>query len=118
MNRATSGGGSFPTQQVEPGNAGDVVRLAAAVLQEYLETDSRFTPEMAIERVRSLINSKAGSSAFLKEALEPGQVDANAVVGQLAVALDRRGVPPEEQVLHLIEIVESPLALTVCAEPG
>lgn len=117
MTQPKSGDGTPPFPRSDPTSANEVVSFAAAVLREYLETDSRFTPEMAIERVRSLINSRAASRAFLDDALEPGQVNASAVVGQLAAALDRRDLQPEERVLQLIEVVESPLALAVYAEP-
>lgn len=96
-----------------PAHAGDVVVQATNILREYLATDSRFSPEIAIERVRTVVNSKAGMTAFVNDALQPGHLDADAVVVKLAAALDQPGSHPEELVLRVIQIVESPLAVEV-----
>ncbi len=94
-----------------PGDAVGVVAEVADILGSYLATDSSFTPEMAIERVRTVINSRAGMSAFLQDALRPGVASAEAVVMSLAKALDDHQPTPEETVLKLVEIIESPAAV-------
>lgn len=97
----------------DPKDAADVVVKITDTLREYLESDSRFSPEVAVERVRVLVNSEAGMSAFVADALQPGEKRAAAVVTEFAAALDNAGPLPEETVLRLVEIVESPLAQAV-----
>ena len=94
-------------------DAGDVVVQVTDILRSYLETDSSFTPEMAVERVRTVINSKAGMSAFVQYAIQPDEANAEAVVVSLAEALDDHGPSPEETVLRLVEITESQVAVEV-----
>jgi len=96
-----------------PGDAVGVVAQVADILGSYLSTDRSFTPEMAVERVQAVINSKAGMSAFLQDALQPGVASAEAVVMSLSKALDDHQPTPEETVLKLVEIIESPAALEV-----
>jgi hypothetical protein len=96
-----------------PSGAIDVVMQVTDILRGYLSTDRSFTPEMAVERVRTVINSKAGMSAFVQDALRPGEVSAETLVATLAQALDDHGPPPEATVLKLIEIIESPSAVEV-----
>lgn len=104
-----------PTDQTGevPTDAIDVVVQIADILREYLSTDSSFSPERAIERVRIQINSKAGMAAFVSDALRPGEAGAEVVIVKLAEALDHSGQTPENVVLELIDIVESPLAIQV-----
>jgi hypothetical protein len=95
-----------------PADAVDVVVQVTNTLRDYLSTDSSFTPEMAVERVRTLVNSKAGMAAFVSDALRPGEAGAEVVIAKLAETLDQHA-PSEETVLALIDIVESPLAVQV-----
>jgi len=94
----------------KPTDATDVVVKIAQTLRDYLESDSRFSPEIAIERVRTLVNSEAGMTAFVADALQPGEQSAAAVITKMAEALDQAGPVAEETVLRLIEIIESPIA--------
>lgn len=94
-------------------DAGGSLVQIADILRSYLSTDSTFTPEMAVEQVRAVINSKAGMDAFVQEALHPGAARAESLVVSLAKVLDDHGPSPEETVLQLIEIVESPAAVEV-----
>lgn len=98
--------------QLPTGAIGVVVQVTD-ILRDYLSTDRSFTPEMAVERVRTVVNSKAGMSAFVQDALRPGEVGAETLVATLAQALDDHGPPPEATVLKLIEIIESPSAVEV-----
>jgi hypothetical protein len=102
-----------PHTSPSPTDASDVVVQVTEILGDYLSTDSRFTPEMAVERVRTVVNSKAGMSAFVQDALRPGEVSAGALVATLARALDEHGPAPEKTVLRLIDIIESPRAVDV-----
>lgn len=96
-----------------PTDANGVVVQITDILNSYLSTDSTFTPGMAVERVRAVINSKAGMDAFVQDALQPSAVLAESLVVSLAKVLDEHGPSPEETVLQLIEIVESPAAVEV-----
>ena len=97
-----------------PADAVDVVVQVTNTLRDYLSTDSSFTPEMAVERVRTLVNSKAGMAAFVSDALQPSEAGAEVVIAKLAETLDQHA-PSEETVLALITIVESPLAVQIYA---
>lgn len=93
-----------------PTDASGVVVKIAQTLRDYLESDSRFSPEIAVERVRVLVNSEPGMKAFVTDALQPGEQSAAAVITKLAEALDQAGPVADETVLRLIEIIESPIA--------
>jgi hypothetical protein len=95
-----------------PADAVDVVVQVTNTLRDYLSTDSSFTPELAVERGRTLVNSKAGMAAFVSDALRPGEAGAEVVIAKLAETLDQHA-PSEETVLALIDIAESPLAVQI-----
>jgi len=102
----------------EPTDTVDVVVKITNTLREYLDTDSRFSPEVAVERVRVLVNSKMGLSAFVADALEPGEAPAAAVIAEFAGALDNAGPIAEVTVLSLIDIMEGRVAQSVYQGAG
>lgn len=92
----------------------DIVVQAADILFEYLPHDSGITPELAVIRVKALLDSPAGAQAYLTDLLEPAEMtNAADVVVRLAQVLDAGAPDAKEMVSRLLEVVESPLAVEV-----
>jgi len=102
----------YPTTD-ELKDAAAVVVSITDTLREYLETDSSFSAEIAVERVRALVNSQVAMSAFVADAVQPGEKPAPAVIAEFAGALDNAGPQAEVTVLRLIDVMEGPLAQAV-----
>ena len=92
----------------------DIVVQATDILFEYLPPDSGITPELAVIRVKALLDSPAGAQAHLTDLLEPAEMtNAADVVVRLAQVLDAGAPDAKEMVSRLLEVVESPLAVEV-----
>jgi hypothetical protein len=104
----------YPPQPPLIAEPDDIVVQATDILFEYLPHDSGIAPELAVIRVKALLDSPAGAQAYLIDALEPAEMtNAAVVVVRLAQVLDAGAPDAKEMVSRLLEVVESPLAVEV-----
>lgn len=104
----------YPAQPAMLNSPDDVVVQTADILFEYLPGDSGITPELAVARVRAIVDSPAGAQAYLTDVLEPAEMTNSAdVVVKLIEVLDAEATDAKEMVSRLLEVVESPLAVEV-----
>ena len=104
----------YPAPPAALATPDQVVVEAADILFEYLPPNSGITPELAVARVRALVDRPPGAQAWLADALEPAEMtNAADVVVSLVDVLDRPAPHPKELVSRLLEVVESPLAVEV-----
>ena len=104
----------YPAQPAMLNSPDDVVVQTADILFEYLPPNSGITPELAVARVRAIVDSPAGAQAYLTDVLEPAEMtNAADVVVKLIEVLDADATHAKEMVSRLLEVVESPLAVEV-----
>lgn len=95
-----------------PVSADDIVVQVTDLLFDYLPPESGISPEEAVARVRTLIDSPVGMAAYVSDAMVSG-VGADDIVVQLADALDQASPDPRETIGRLLEVVEGPLAIEI-----
>ena len=102
-----------PWHAHSPPDASDIVVQVTNILFEYLPPDSGVSPEVAVQRVKAVMNSEAGMAAYVKAAMHANQASADDLVAQLADVLDEPAPDPRELISRLLGVVESPLAIEV-----
>ncbi len=110
----TLGRDHYPAPPAMLATADEAAVEAADLLFDYETIETDISPDLAVARIRALVDSPAGAQAYLTDVLEAAEMtNASDVVVNLVTALDMPGADAGAMIERLRGVLQAPLAVEV-----